>query len=70
MTAYDSVSRKRVRLFHPRRDDWSEHFAWADENHSVVVGVTAIGRATVNRLKLNSEGAVNLRSALRQLGLR
>lgn len=70
VTAYDSVSRKRVRLFNPRRDDWSEHFAWADENHSIIVGVTPIGRATVNRLKLNREGVVNLRSALHQLGLR
>lgn len=70
VTAYDSVSRKRVRLFNPRRDDWSEHFAWADEKHSVILGLTPIGRATVNRLKLNREGAVNLRCALRQLGLR
>ncbi len=70
VSAYDPVSRKRVRLFHPRRDGWGDHFTWADEDHSVIIGLTPIGRATVNRLKLNREGAVNLRRALRQLGLR
>jgi hypothetical protein len=37
-------------LFHPRRDRWAEHFRWEGE---VIVGVTQIGRATIDVLKMN-----------------
>lgn len=39
-----------VRLFSPRADIWSEHFAWNDEQ---LVGMTAVGRATIDALRLN-----------------
>ena len=43
-----------VRLFNPRQDTWNEHFSWsADRLH--IVGVTAIGRATVRLLDMNDE---------------
>lgn len=68
VTAYDSYSRKRVRLFHPRQHRWHEHFTWS-EDYSLIIGLTPIGRATVTRMQLNREGAVNLRRALHNLGL-
>jgi hypothetical protein len=39
-------------LFNPREHRWSEHFAWADGGLRIV-GVTPIGRATVEALALN-----------------
>lgn len=43
---FDVISEETVRLFHPRNDDWNEHFTWANK-FSVIVGLTPIGRATV-----------------------
>ncbi len=50
-------------LYHPRRDRWLDHFRWS-ENLLEIVGITAIGRVTVERLKLNRERVVNLREVL------
>ena len=60
---FDVVSEEIVRLFHPRNDEWNEHFAWAEE-FSVIVGLTPIGRATVETLKLNRKGLFNQRKML------
>lgn len=65
--SFDVVGEDVSRLFNPREDIWSEHFGWA-ENYSIVIGLTAIGRATVEALKLNRKGLVNRRKALRILG--
>lgn len=42
-----------VRLFHPRRDVWGEHFT-VDVTTGAIVGKTATGRATVSRLGMNT----------------
>jgi len=42
-----------VRLFNPRGDRWSEHFR-ADATTGTVAGLTAVGRATVERLHMNA----------------
>ncbi len=54
-------------LFNPRRDRWEDHFAWHAE-FAYVIGITPTGRATVDRLKLNREGFVEMRQVLRALG--
>jgi hypothetical protein len=41
-------------LFNPRTQQWSEHFRWSDDG-SEIVGLTAVGRATVMALRLNNE---------------
>lgn len=41
-------------LFNPRVQRWSEQFAWI-ENGTVIFGITATGRATVYRLKMNRD---------------
>jgi HNH endonuclease len=38
-------------LFHPRQDEWSQHF---EIQKLSIVGLTPIGRTTVQLLKLNS----------------
>lgn len=52
VTAVDPVSGKHVPLYNPRRQRWSEHFGWT-ENFTQIQGRTTIGRATVERLKMN-----------------
>jgi hypothetical protein len=61
--AIDPLTGERVPLFHPRRDQWSEHFAWGDD-FTLIYGITPTGRATVEKLELNREGLVNLRRVL------
>ena len=59
----DPVSREYVPLYHPRQQQWGDHFAWNDDC-TLIMGVTATGRATVETLHLNREGVVNLRRLL------
>lgn len=61
--AVDSLTGKVEPLFHPRQQVWSEHFTW-DEDFTHIVGLTATGRATIDRLKLSRQELVNLRRVL------
>jgi hypothetical protein len=61
--AHDPVSGEIVPLFHPRRNLWREHFAW-NEDASLIIGLSATGRAAVEALRLNRDGLVNLRRIL------
>ena len=47
-------------LFNPRRQRWSDHFAWADEG-ALIVGRTPTGRATVATIDLNRLALVRAR---------
>jgi len=49
-----------VNLFNPRNQRWDEHFVWSADG-SQVIGVTPIGRATVEALRLNTELAQTVR---------
>lgn len=60
----DPVSEVITILFHPRHHEWSEHFMW-EHTFTEMVGITAIGRATIDALQLNRKGVVNLRRLLR-----
>ncbi len=64
---YDVVSQGYAPLYHPRKDRWNEHFKWSDD-FTLIIGLTFIGRATVETLHLNREGVVNLRQVLYALG--
>jgi hypothetical protein len=50
----DPVSGKLMPLFNPRQDRWIDHFAWATDSR-VIVGLTPIGRATIQRLDMNDD---------------
>ena len=65
--AVDPASGERVPLYHPRSDTWNDHFVWSDDT-SLIVGLSATGRATVAKLKLNRLGVVNLRRVLANMG--
>ena len=68
ITNTDPQTSDIVPLFNPRRDLWSDHFAWDTADDTRMIGRTAIGRATVERLRLNHDGVVNLRGVLKLLG--
>jgi hypothetical protein len=65
--AEDYLTGKQVKLFNPRQTLWSEHFSWS-EDFTEIIGITPTGRATVETLKLNRRGLVNLRRALYIIG--
>lgn len=51
-TAPDPEGGQVVALFNPRTQRWAEHFGWS-QNGLEINGLTPVGRATVNALKLN-----------------
>ena len=63
--AYIGRPRRLVRLFHPREDLWSEHFALEGAR---IVALTDIGEATVRLLELNAGDRLLLRRALMKGG--
>ena len=67
LIAPDPLSGETVPLFHPRRQQWAQHFRW-NEDATNVEGVTATGRATVAALQLNRPSLVNMRRVLRASG--
>lgn len=63
LSGVDPITHEIVRLFHPRRDVWEEHFRWQDAE---LAGRTPIGRATIEVLRINDATA----KALRRLFIR
>ena len=64
----DEREGRNVPLFHPRQDIWHEHFRF-DSETGELQGLTATGRATVARLKLNSAFQVRARRQWTRLDL-
>lgn len=50
-----------TQLFHPRLDAWSQHFAWQG---ALLIGRTAVGRATIEVLEINEPDRALLRESL------
>ena len=50
----DAETGQVVPLFNPRTQLWDEHFTW-DETAVIIIGKTAVGRATIAALSLNNE---------------
>lgn len=63
---YDPDTDELVPLFNPRRDTWDEHFEWVG---ALLVGKTAVGRATIDVLRINGSERVAHRSLLMAGGL-
>jgi hypothetical protein len=58
--AVDPISKRKVLLFNPRRDVWTDHFCWS-EDAAENIGLTSTGRATVIALHMNNEYVVPAR---------
>lgn len=67
ITAIDPVTGENIRLFNPRQQTWNNHFQWS-EDFTMVIGKSPCGRATVDALKLNRLGVMNLRRVLATSG--
>jgi HNH endonuclease len=65
--APDPTDRTLVPLYNPRRQRWQDHFCWSDD-HAQIIGLPPTGRATVEALKMNRTGLVNIRQALYLIG--
>lgn len=61
--AIDPATGQPEFLFNPRTTTWSEHFSWSDD-FTIILGKTPCGRATIEALRLNRPGIVNLRRLL------
>jgi hypothetical protein len=48
----DPLTGLRHPLFSPRLSDWKDHFAFTDDGLNLV-GLSPVGRVTVNRLRMN-----------------
>ncbi len=57
----DPLSGDLVALFHPRRDAWAEHF---EIRGPQIVGLTLVGRASVDVLAMNDERRLERRAVL------
>lgn len=60
LTGIDPETGLVVELFHPRSQQWADHFAW---NGVFLTGLTAIGRTTVRVLEINAEDRIQTRLA-------
>lgn len=58
--AADPLTGRRTRLFHPRQQQWIEHFRWSADG-SEILGLTPVGRATVAALNMNHSQVVEAR---------
>jgi hypothetical protein len=67
IAASDPQTGALVRLFDPRREDWSLHFAWVSDD-TRMLGLTATGRATVAALQVNRPTLIRARQAWSQVG--
>ena len=60
ITAVDPETNQSVSLFHPRKNNWHNHFEWS-KDFLRILGKTPIGRATIIRLKMNRPENINIR---------
>lgn len=68
VTARDPETGEIVALFNPRQQKWSEHFIWIDQGVRVR-GLTPVGRATIERLRMNMDRIVNARAVWVRAGV-
>jgi hypothetical protein len=61
IAGFDVRAREIVRLFHPRRDRWADHFRWRGPQ---LIGLTPIGRTTIRVLAINHPEAIQVRRDL------
>jgi 5-methylcytosine-specific restriction endonuclease McrA len=60
LTGIDPQTNEVTELFHPRRQDWNQHF---ELQGIYLVGKTATGRTSIRVMNMNSDDQVALRSS-------
>jgi len=64
LSAVDPETEEVFTLFHPRRDQWGEHFQLRDAE---IVGLTPKGRVTIRLLRMNDADRIEDRASLIKL---
>jgi HNH endonuclease len=67
IASIDPLTGETEKLYHPRRDRWSEHFA-LDKTTGEIKPLTPIARATERLMPLNRSESVAERSMLSRVG--
>jgi hypothetical protein len=67
INAIDPLTKQLAPIFNPRQYNWEEHFSWSTD-YCEILGQTPTGRASVQALRLNRNGVMNLRRLLGQVG--
>jgi 5-methylcytosine-specific restriction endonuclease McrA len=60
VSGIDPETGEETPLFHPRKQRWEEHFEWS-RDFTRIRGRTPVGRATVERLRMNARLQVKAR---------
>ncbi len=58
--AIDPVTSLVTPLYNPRQQSWYDHFCWSSDG-ILIIGISAIGRATVQALHMNNDYVVTAR---------
>lgn len=66
IAGHDPATGRITRLFHPRQDDWHTHFLW---DEALLQGLTAVGRTTIDVLRINLPERIEHRRLLQELGV-
>jgi hypothetical protein len=66
-TGLDPDTEQELPLFNPRTQHWDDHFKWNDDG-TLMIGLTPIGRATIVRLRINRESIIPSRRLWVQVG--
>ena len=64
----DPPTKMVVRLFNPRTDFWNDHFRF-EQSSGLLIGITRIGRATIDRLHINSLAQIAARKQWGAIGV-
>ena len=65
VAGWSPVEDEIVRLYHPRKDTWADHFEWSGPT---LLGKTPVGNVTINVLRINHPDALAVRRTLLDLG--
>lgn len=68
VSGFDEETQNEVGLFNPREDIWAEHFM-LEAKTGEVKGITAVGKVTISRLRINSKPQLAARVSWAKLGL-
>jgi hypothetical protein len=63
----DPASKQKVPLYNPRNQLWKEHFRWSDDK-TELLGLSPIGRATIDCFQLNNPLVMRARKGWVKLG--
>ncbi len=66
IAGYDEETGDLTPLFHPRRQQWQEHFTW---DGATIQGLTPVGRVTIRLLQMNHPERQETRRQLMRAGL-